>query len=247
MSHHAHPYPIVIGLTGHIGTGKDTVAQLLHTHCGAHVTAFADALRGEICEAFCIEHMYLTRRETKEHPMSALALNRCMDTAFVDRMVAHHLAGMPQGGIDGERLDLAAPRSPRQIMQWWGTEYRRTNAPGYWTTRTRNHIQWLMSGVNARLVVVSDVRFPNEAEMIRHQLNGYIWQINRPGCNPPAQQHCSEVDGSAFKPDTILNNAHDVRHLQGLVLGEFGALAWGVPGLRVDLPQQPRATEEATA
>lgn len=239
MSYHS-ANPLVIGLTGYAGAGKDTVASLLQTHCGAYVTAFADPLRGEICDAFCLEQAFLMRRETKEHPMSALALARCMDGAFVDRVqVAHMRAGLP--------LDMAAPRSPRQIMQWWGTEYRRANDVGYWTSRTRNHIRWLMSGLHARLVVVSDVRYANEAELIR-QFGGQLWRVKRPGCEPAGQQHSSAVDGSEFSPDAVINNAHDVRHLQGLVLSEFASPAWGVPGVRVEVPQQPiPAIEQSSA
>ena len=40
-----------------------------------------------------------------------------------------------------------------------------------------------------------------------------------------------------------LMDRHDIRHLQGLVLSEYAALAWGVPGVRVEVPQQPCAAE----
>ncbi|MGN8004145.1 hypothetical protein ACTJKQ_13235 [Acidovorax sp. 22279] len=219
----------VIGLTGPMGSGKDTVADLLTTHCGAHKMAFADALRAEIVEAYCIEHVYLTRRETKEHPLSALALSRCLDKAFVDRMFIQHRL------FDNGQAALDAPRSPRQIMQWWGTEYRRAAQPGYWVSKAAQHIHWRHKAMGDRLIVITDVRFEDEANLVRG-LGGQIWQIKRPGCDVPASAHVSEVTGEAFTPNLVINNCHDMRHLQQLVLGGYLAHACRVPGLRVEVP-----------
>lgn len=207
----------IIGLTGPAGSGKDTVAALLHTHCGAHVIAFADALRAEVVDAFCIEHSMLTQRETKEHPLSALALGRCIDGAFIDRMQALYASGTRDGGMVGEQIDLSAPRSPRQIMQWWGTEYRRSSAPGYWVQKTAQRVAQLQTALQACLVVITDVRFDDEAQLVR-SLGGQIWQIKRPGCEVGEGLHVSEVTGAAFAPDEVLNNCYDIRHLQQLVL-----------------------------
>lgn len=225
MSHHTH----VIGLTGPLGSGKDTVADLLCTHAGAHKMAFADALRAEIVDAYCIEHIYLTRRETKEHPLSGLALARCLDTAFVGRMLMQH-----QARQDGP-LDLDAPRSPRQIMQWWGTEYRRAAQPGYWVSKAAQHIRWRHKAMGDRLIVITDVRFPDEANLVRF-LGGQIWQITRPGCEVAPGAHASEVTGADFAPSLVINNRHDMRHLQQLVLSGWAAKDWGVPGVRVEVP-----------
>lgn len=234
---HAHSLaPLIIGLTGPAGCGKDTVASILQTHCGAAVLAFADALRSEIVEAYCVEHICLTRRDTKEHPMQALALARCLDSSFVNAITVHHMhAGLP--------LDVEAPRSPRQIMQWWGTEYRRKQHPEYWVQKARQSVRWLLTTLRPPAVVLTDVRFDNEAALVRESLSGYIWQVKRPGCTVQPGAHTSEVCGALFEPAAVINNSHDIRHLQGLVLSEYAALAWGVPGVRVDVPQQPCAAE----
>ena len=226
MTHHTH----VIGLTGPMGSGKDTVADLLTTHCGAHKLAFADALRGEISDAFNIETVFLTRRETKEHPLSALALAHCLDTAFVGRMIIQHQQ------FNDDVLDLNTPRSPRQIMQWWGTEYRRARNPHYWTRALSQRVADMHRWGHAHRFVLTDLRFANEADLIR-EFGGTIWQIMRPGLADTEGGHPSAVTGSEFKPDQVIHNNHDLRHLQQLVLGAVAAQDWGVKSVRVEVTE----------
>ena len=51
-----------------------------------------------------------------------------------------------------------------------------------------------------------------------------------------ASAHVSEVTGEGFAPNLVINNAHDMRHLQQLVLGGWAEREWGVPGVRVEVP-----------
>lgn len=218
----------VVGLTGPINCGKDTVGALLAKHAGAHTMAFADPLRIEIVDAFCIEQVFLTRRETKERPMDALALSRCTDKSFVDRMV------ITQGVINMDDF-LNAPRSPREIMRWWGTEYRRANDPAYWVNLAAQRLRWFHTGLAARLVVITDVRAENEAQLVRG-VGGHVWQITRPGHQAKPAEHSSEVTGEAFAPNAVIDNAGDLRDLQERVLSEWAAIDWRIPGVRVGVP-----------
>lgn len=221
------PTTTIIGLTGPAGSGKDTVADLLVTHAGFNKMAFADTLKAEVCDAFNIEPLYLVHRDTKEHPMSCLALEKCTDQAFIDRIFMLHFD-------ENVTVDRKAPRSPRQIMQWWGTDYRRYTKPDYWVSQASARLHGLLANRITSRVVITDLRFDNEADMIT-RYGGTIWQITRPGCDVAAGAHVSEVTGAAFKPSVVLHNAHDIKHLQQLVLGEFWAHDAGLVKVAVQI------------
>ena len=195
------PDPILTALCGPAGAGKDTVADYLVEHHGYTKLAFADALRDEVGRAFDISVQLLTQRETKEHPMSALALRRCMDSSF-----AHHLPN-PSSAF----LDQRLPRSPRQIMQWWGTEYRRAQDPNYWVDAFMTRLIKEQQQGNHRFVV-TDVRNTNEAELLR-EMGASLWQITRPGFELQPGAHSSETTGAEFAPDFQLVNDHSITHL----------------------------------
>jgi hypothetical protein len=198
--------PIIIGLTGYAGAGKDTVADALVTHAGFRKIAFADQLRLEVSGGYQLgdQSYLLAQRSTKETPLHALAFCRCHQEAFVDRMMDLQSAEQPD--FDWETWAYA-PRSPRQIMQWWGTEYRRAESANYWSTKTAVHIA-ANSDEDARWII-TDCRFDNEAQCIR-SLGGEIWQVQRPGHQTPEGGHASQTDGMRFNPERVLINGMDI-------------------------------------
>lgn len=100
------------------------------------------------------------------------------------------------------------PPEVRQLLQWWGTDLRRAQDPEYWVKKGVEAIE--EAATYASLIVVTDVRFANEAEVIR-DLGGIVIEVyadeavrkQRLGELPPA--HASEV--MDFRPDgAIINN-----------------------------------------
>ena len=133
----------LIGLVGRAGAGKDTVASILAETEGVTPIAFADALREEVKNAFGVGIECMLQRDEKEQPTQALAISRCADRRFINRMLA--IAENPY-----------TPRSPREILQLWGTEYRREcDSFTYWIDRLQDTIDYLATG--GKPVVVTDV------------------------------------------------------------------------------------------
>lgn len=105
--------------------------------------------------------------------------------------------------------------SVRHMLQTLGTEWgRHCVHPNVWLQ------VWERRIAAFDRVVVDDVRFPNEAELIR-RLGGEMWLVERPGVQV-STSHTSEggLNGHTF--DYTLSNSgtlDDLRHKLGLALG----------------------------
>lgn len=163
---------MLIGLLGLKGSGKDTAADILAVH-GFLRMAFADELYAEAAEGFSVTPHFLARRDTKETPLERLALKFCRDPQFV----AIATAERARGALTVEYA-LNAPRSPRWVLQQWGTEYRR-RAPfgheGHWVEPLMRKIDAKPEGTR---IVLTDVRESMEVENIRAR-GGMLVRIRR--------------------------------------------------------------------
>lgn len=187
--------PIIIGLTGANGAGKDTAASMLagvlrNYGIQSATLAFADALYEEVAAAFGVTVKGLKSRVWKEEPQGHLALEFCKAKPFVDAMAS--------------KVPIDAWLSPRQILQYWGTEYRRTQQPDYWVQRLQAKVQELHAA-GILDVVITDVRFADEAAALR-AMGGQIWRIDRPNLVAASTGHVSEVSGQEFQPEATIRN-----------------------------------------
>lgn len=104
-------------------------------------------------------------------------------------------------------LDWLDGRTPRQLMQTLGTEWGRTHAhPDLWLRIARRQIEQ-----TAGPIVITDVRFDNEARLVR-DLGGIVWHITRPGAGTVA--HASEAGITASAGDWWLANDGSIVDLQ---------------------------------
>lgn len=193
------PLRCVIGLTGAAGAGKDTCGELLKP-LGFRTLAFADPLRAEVHLAFNIDPSVFAHPDVKEQNLAQLAIWRSTDSAFVNAML-----------LLGHDVDL--PRSPRWIMQRWGTEYRRTQNPGYWIRRLVNRIiNDRQQGFGAH--VITDVRLPNEADAVR-ALQGRIFRVHRPlVARLQADTRTHESERAPVTDDGVVHNDGGLDHLR---------------------------------
>lgn len=167
----------IVGLLGVKGSGKDTAAQFLVSSRGYRRIGFADALYKEAANAFGVTVEFLNNRDTKETDLPQLALSVCQDRVYA-ACVEHCLR--LGGSLTPEELE--APRSPRFILQFWGTEYRRRGVPGlcegadsYWLDKVKAVI---VDNPDTSFVV-TDVRFRNEFNFVR-EIGGMLARVRRP-------------------------------------------------------------------
>lgn len=162
--------PLLIGLTGYAGSGKDTVRDILQHRHDFDGIAFADPIRDmltALLESMGLDNLWLTDRELKEKPIPGLEL------------------------------------SYRQMAQALGTEWGRTLKESLWLDIAKAKLE-MYSDYESAGVVISDVRFPNEAAWIKAQ-GGIIWKIIRPGIEP-VRAHASEDLIASLPYDYVIDN-----------------------------------------
>lgn len=102
-----------------------------------------------------------------------------------------------------EEIDERWERSPRQILQWLGTDILRNNIKkDFFIVNMKQRIDTS----KAEYIVISDVRFDNEAELIR-SMGGKIIKVVRSGKkNIKYSEHETELGISPELIDTIVEN-----------------------------------------
>lgn len=147
-------YPKIIGITGRKYSGKDTFADYISKKYGYTKICYADPLK----------------------------------------TVCGTLFSLSEEQLYGDKKEVSDPRwfdlTPRQILQFVGTELFRTNmaklCPNFedkfWLHIARNNILTIQRENPNALIVVSDIRFCNELDLI-HELNGITFRVERPAIN----------------------------------------------------------------
>lgn len=112
--------------------------------------------------------------------------------------------------VDADGWDKAKQHPEvRRLMQVLGVAARQHLSESVWISPALSNMS-----MTSRYVI-SDVRFSNEAYMIR-ALGGEIWRIDRPGIGP-ANKHVSEKQLESISADRTLLNAGSLEDLETLV------------------------------
>ncbi|PWG61732.1 hypothetical protein [Sediminicurvatus halobius] len=201
----------LIGLAGAAGAGKDTVASILTAVHGWRAFSFSDALYQEVAEAFGVSAESLKERTLKEIPWPRLSVDRCRDHGFRRRM----LAGVADSDLC--ELILTQPNSPREILQRWGTDYRREQDPDYWV-RQAEATWWQHHQSDAPPVGMANTstRFDNELAWIR-AMGGHVVRVDRPGVEPESD-YISERPVPDNAVDYVIDNSGGIDELRGEVM-----------------------------
>lgn len=190
---------LIIGMAGRARSGKDTVADRLVQAHGFQKFSFSDRLYEQVSYAFDVPIAFLHDSKTKDVPCVEMSLAYCGDEKFALLMLRSGLVRSPW-----------LPLSPRKILQWWGTEYRRGQDPLYWIKAANDWLEMVLAqrelddtGWPAGVVNTS-VRFPNEAAWLR-SVGGQIWHIFRE--NTPANDgadHVAEIPLTVLPEDRCI-------------------------------------------
>jgi len=106
--------------------------------------------------------------------------------------------------------------SARHMMQTLGTEWGRACIhPDFWVMIARAKTQRIMDKGGS--VVIDDVRFANEAAMIR-DLGGELWRIERPSIAYDGD-HSSEGGLEDITPDRVIANDGTIAQLKEKIYG----------------------------
>lgn len=172
-----------IGLSGWARSGKDTVGEILETHYGYHKMAYADVLRD-----FLVAQDAPVRMDGKNEYWK------------VSRIIEEF-------GWQGYKASPFAGNL-RNLIQTTGTEAGRgIIGPTVWIDAT------LRRAAEYTRVVITDVRFPNEADAIRNVANSTaLWWIERPGVGP-ANGHSSENALNDYEFDSRISNDSTIEAL----------------------------------
>lgn len=179
----------VIGLSGAKRAGKDTVAQYLVKEYGFTQVAFADPLR-----------KYL------------LKLNPIVEERVDSQTVIHwRLSDF----IQQHGWEYAKDRSPdvRGLLQRLGTEVIRDIHSTAWIELAKRTIDEITGPV-----VISDMRFWNEAVFVAEVLGGRTVLVKRPGTDSD-DDHASEQDLKVWDFSVILYNDSDIAGLHARIDG----------------------------
>lgn len=186
-----------VGIAGLPGSGKDTMADQLVANHGFLKVAFADPVYEEVSKAFNVSEERLRQREGKELPQPFLDLDFCNDRTFAALVPLHAV-------LEDNCL------SPRMALRLWATEYRRAADDRYWLKQ----LDLWVRGSYHDLIVIPDVRFENEAELVRSYSEPRLVHLQRTGVAIDSHRHASDMPVLVHDNDTYLSNDGDLPAFQ---------------------------------
>lgn len=156
----------ILGLSGKRGSGKDTYAnEIIRQFDGmVYVTSFAEQLKTEL-ESFLLDYSSIKRANLET------AKTLC-DMYSLSPKEFEQLEEIILNAEEYPDIDIyKRSNATRQLLQVYGTDIRRKNNPGYWTSLVKSifiHYSIFLRPAEEVdfLILVTDVRHTNEKELI---------------------------------------------------------------------------------
>jgi hypothetical protein len=204
--HHSQPQPTrlrVIGICGYSGAGKDTAADhILRRRPHARKTAYAHALKEIVLRVFGLEGRHVYDEHLKNAPLPApitpsydqlmRVLEAMGEYVQPDECPRDRVAMLPE--------HIPACATPRALLQWIGTDFIRGYVHEDWhlaALLSRSRCEQLKLAPGG-LVVVSDMRFPNEFVYLAQGALFTPVYVDRPGL-AGLGTHVSETNAALLR------------------------------------------------
>lgn len=172
---------VLIGLCGYAGVGKDTAAQVLLEELRFQRIAFADPIKGGL---LALDPLVPGAKEGEYLRLSEFAAER-------------------------DWSEIKEYPEVRRLMQILGTEVgRNLFDPEIWVRLAERKLE---STLSVGDVVITDVRFPNEARLVRGY-GGLLVRIERPGYGP-VNEHVSDRASERWAYERKVENDGSVDEL----------------------------------
>lgn len=199
---------MIIGFSGIAGSGKDSCCNIIMKNYENWVkTSFAKSMKDAVAAMYGLPRNMLEgdtkeSREWREQPCEFWS----------------------------KKLNIEG-LTPRKILQNFGTQLVRTHVnENFWVDRLEFELETLIK--EGKNVLITDVRFPNEAEMIRSK-GGQIWHVfcgeipqwftdYKDKNIEPQNIHESEYKWAKVNPDVVIHPPYkDLNLLEELVLSKY--------------------------
>lgn len=198
---------IIIGFAGRQRSGKSCLSIHLQETKNAEIVTVASALKNLVCRILNTDVPTLNDKKNS----GALLLNAFPHTATLSKYgysdedceykltlsqawvseateIISEETGVPAKLVEQVLKTFNNETTVRDVLQKIGTEIIRNYNPQWHVTKLTENIK----NSNAPIVVVDDIRFPNEREAVEN-LGGTVFFIVRPDLTIPISNHSSET------------------------------------------------------
>lgn len=184
---------MIIYFVGKKGSGKSTCSQWLIENQGFQKLSFAKSLKECVAHLYDIDEKLLDSLEYKEAKL---------DKPWVwDAYAFQKLCGF-YGMAALCRAEVKSFSTPREAMQYIGTDILREIDPEFHINRTKDKI--IKANTDGEDICLDDCRFCNETDML-NKYGGIGIYIDRPGL--PHNDHISENELTIDMFNHVIDNS----------------------------------------
>lgn len=233
----------IIGIAGAAHAGKDTTMSMINKLTGGGVVTMRLAsFKSFLAETFEFSPDQIEGRQ-KERPdargikpsywldvhhmlkLRGADLIRRLEPKASAKAVGWHMASLMRWFYElrHEALFHPATFTPRHVMQTFGTEFaRKCFGPDVWVNLLVREARSFCQGPEERVIVVPDVRFPNEFDRLK-EAGAKVWLVQNPeliqiaGSGHASERELNRIELTRY--DHRINNlpSRPLEHLEAQV------------------------------